>query len=72
MKLNREKLLILMAERKMTQCGLAIEAGVSDHTIMLAKRGKNMRTDTIGRIAIALGVPAADIALKEEDHGTAC
>ena len=73
MKINREKLQILMADRKLTQCALSIEAGVSDHTIIWAKRGKNMRPDTIGRIARALGVSSADIILtEEEDHGAAC
>lgn len=61
MKVNRTKLAVAMAGKKLTQARLAELAGVSKATVSSAKNGKSCADITVVRIAKALGVDVTEI-----------
>ena len=67
MKLNNEKIMILLAEKRMFIKDLCTEAGVSETAFKKMREGKRIpRTATVGRIANALGVGVREI-IQEGD-----
>ncbi|MEY8331444.1 MAG: helix-turn-helix transcriptional regulator [Lachnospiraceae bacterium] len=61
MKLDKEKVLIAMAKKKMGRAELAAKLGVKDSSITNAFKKASTRPSTVGRYAEALGVDVADI-----------
>ena len=58
MKLNRDKLKLLIAEKGFSIRAVARASGVSEATLNLwMNHGKSPRLDTLGRLAGTLGVP---------------
>ncbi|MCI7097581.1 MAG: helix-turn-helix transcriptional regulator [Lachnospiraceae bacterium] len=66
MKINAEKLRIVMSDCQMGTKELATVTGICESTIKRAYRGGEMRSTTIGKIAAALGVPAESLILDEK------
>lgn len=68
MKLNSEKIMIVLAEKGMFIKDLCAEAGISETAFKKMREGKRIpRTTTIGRIAKALGVGVHEI-IQEGDQ----
>ena len=61
MKINRDKLELLMANACITKKDLAKKADLSEITVARMKTGKNVKPITIGKIAKALKVKAEDL-----------
>lgn len=61
MKLDKEKVLIAMAKKKMSRAELAAKLGVKDSSITNTFKKTSTRPSTVGRYAEALGVDVADI-----------
>lgn len=61
MKLNRQKVSIAMANKKLTVNQLASLYGVSRYRMYAILRSDSIRPATAGRVADALGVNATDI-----------
>ena len=59
--IDGRKLDIKAAERCITYKHLARAASVTEKTIQAAREGESVRTDTVGKIAAALGVPVSEI-----------
>ena len=53
------------AEKQLNYKQLAIAAGITEKTLYAARSGAQIRTDTAGRIAAALGVPIHHLIEKE-------
>ncbi len=62
--IDRAKLDLLQARAQMTGQQLTMKANISWSTLVLAKDEKDLRPQTAGRIAAALGVDVTEI-LKE-------
>ena len=61
-KLNRRKLLRLVAEKKLTQVQLAELAGIADSTVRrILTRNQSVQLVTAGKLAAALGVDIFEI-----------
>lgn len=63
MRIDRIKLIVLMAERDMTIGRLAELSRLSTSTICQVKAGKSYTPKTGGAIAAALGVPVDEIEM---------
>ena len=66
MVINRQKLMLAMAGREMRAANVADEAGLSRHTLSDVMRTGKCRTDTLGKIARALGVEPKDLVDMED------
>ena len=66
MRINANKLRIVMSERQIESRELSVASNISESTIKRAYRGGEMRSTTIGKIAAALGVPAESLILDEK------
>lgn len=66
MRINANKLRIVMSERQIESRELSVASNISESTIKRAYRGGEMRSSTIGKIAAALGVPAESLILDEK------
>ena len=62
MKANPEKLELALARSGLSSLGLAAYAAVSKSTLRRMMCGHNVRPDTLGRVARALGVDVETIA----------
>ena len=61
-KLNRRKLLRLVAKKKLTQVQLAKLAGIADSTVSrILTRNQPVQLVTVGKLAAALGVDIFEI-----------
>lgn len=65
MKVDLYKVNLIIAEQCKTMSSL--RDVVSPQTLCKVKKGRELRTDTVGRIAKALGVPVTDILEQQED-----
>lgn len=66
MKLNREKLEIAQAEKKLNPYDLCEAAGIQYQTYRRIIKGHPCKHATAGSIAAALGVRVADLIEKED------
>lgn len=65
MRINRSKMLILLADTQISQTRLAALSGVSRQTLSYIMNGKACRPAIAGKIAKALGVDVTEIIEKE-------
>ena len=65
MKLNKQKILLLLAQQGLTKAALAELAGVARQNISIILGRGTCTPATAGKLAKGLGVPVADIV--EED-----
>ena len=63
--INFKKLDLVLAEKCMCGANLCTKAMISSATLTRAKKGSNVRTSTIGRIARVLGVRPIDIVYND-------
>lgn len=68
MKVNGKTIETRAAEKQLNFKQLATAAGVTEKTLQAARKGDEIRTDTAGRIAAALGLPVSE--LREEGEAT--
>ena len=68
MKADRTKLNLAMARACMSTSDVAKTAGMPRPSLNNAIMGKNVRPDTLGRIARALGVDVLDIVAENTTH----
>ena len=61
MTLNREKVNLILAERKMTVTDLCETAGISRNRFYTVMNSKKIAPKTAGRFAEILGVPVTEI-----------
>lgn len=61
MRLNRNKVYLLMAKGLITQTILADKAGISRQTMSAVMNGRNCRPELLGKISKALGVEPEEI-----------
>lgn len=61
MKLNRKKVLIIMAKLETNQRQVADKANISRQSLSAAMNGKSCRPESIGKIANALGCKIEDL-----------
>ena len=66
MKLNAWKIKLILAEKEMNQSDLAVKIGVNRQQINELLSRETCTLKTLGRIAKALGVPAAEIVKEGE------
>ena len=66
MKLNSQKIRIILAEKEMNQADLAIKCGVNRQQINEILSRGTCSLKTLGRISKALNVPVSEI-IKEDD-----
>lgn len=66
MKLNKQKLNLALCRACKTLSDLRAE-GLSPQTLARAKRGEDVKTSTLGKIARALGVDPVEIIEQEEE-----
>ncbi len=65
MKLNTEKLCVLMAQNKLTMVAMVEKAKISRSTMwQILNRKRKPNLETVGKIAAALDVSPADIIEK--------
>lgn len=68
MKIDTEKLDILIADKEMMLKDIALASGLSENCFRNIRTGKAVpRLRTIGRIASALNVSVQDIILQDEE-----
>ena len=65
MVINSQKLMIAMAKQEMRAADVADEAGLSRRTLSVVMTTGSCRTDTLGKIAHALGVEPKDLVDME-------
>lgn len=65
MQIDRRKIEIIMAQKRMSRGELTEKAGMRDSTFSAALSRGHARPATVGKISAALGVPVADI-IKED------
>lgn len=68
MKANRNTLQVAMARRCMTLKTLADAAQMPESTVKNVLYGRNVMTNTLGRVCKALGVDPADVVEFKEDQ----
>lgn len=61
MRLNKNKISLLMARQLINQASLAMKAGVSRQTMSAVMNGRNCRPELLGKISKALGVEPEEI-----------
>ncbi|HJB57567.1 MAG TPA: helix-turn-helix transcriptional regulator [Candidatus Flavonifractor intestinipullorum] len=66
MRVNRDRLDLCMARVCLNTASLANAAGLPVQTVNGARRGRNIRPATLGKISKALGVDPGDIIETEE------
>ena len=66
MKLNSQKIRMILAEKEMNQADLAIKCGVNRQQINEILSRGTCSLKTLGRISKALNVPVSEI-IKEDD-----
>ena len=64
-KINQTALRVFLAQRSMEQKDLAEKSGVSEQTIVRLLKGKPFTSDTLGKLADALGVNPVDLIEAE-------
>ena len=68
MQINHKKIMLIMAERELTQAQLAVELDCHrtkiSKVLSAAEEGKDFEPRTVGQLARALGVTPADIILE--------
>ena len=62
MRLNKNKVSLLMAKLLINQATLADKAGISRQTLSAVMNGRNCRPELLGKLSKALGVEPEDIA----------
>lgn len=67
MKLDNEKILLILARRMQSKAVLAEKANLSRQTVTKVLKTGKCKPETIGKIAKALNVDVADIANLEEN-----
>lgn len=65
MKVDAQKLELIMASIPIGFLRLSQEAGITPNTLIRARSGKDLKPDTVGKIAIALGCSAEQIIKSE-------
>ena len=68
MKVKRNAIETRAADKQMNYKQLAAAAGVNQKTIHAARSGAEIRTDTAGRIAAALGIPITEIIERADNE----
>ena len=66
MKLDKEKLLLALAEACMNPYDLCAQTGIQYQTYRRIIGGQRCKTATAGKIAKALGISVKDIILQED------
>lgn len=66
MKVNTERLRVMMSDYQFNVRTLASAAEISESATKKAYKGEEVRPRTIGKIAAALGVPAESLILDEK------
>lgn len=66
MQINRSKLEIAMAKRRINFAQLSAASGVSRVTLSYIRGGKSCSPDTVGKIAVGLGVSVEQL-IEQED-----
>ena len=66
MKLNKEKIEMLRAEKCLTKMDVIQKAQTSSQTLYRALNGEDVDAAVIGKFAKALNVPVQDIIIQEE------
>lgn len=61
MRLNKNKVSLLMAKLLINQATLADKAGISRQTLSAVMNGRNCRPELLGKLSKALGVEPEDI-----------
>lgn len=61
MKIDRNKVQLLLSKGFFTQVTLAKEAGISRQTLSAVMNGRNCRPELLGKISKALGVEPEEI-----------
>ena len=70
MKINKQKLQIAMARKKMTNASLARATGITPQTVGNMLRGCcDTSLPTVGKVAEALGVDVTDIIADQKHAG---
>ena len=64
MRINKDALDMIKAEQCLTNKEIVNKAGIRANTLSVGINS-NLRPDTVGKIAKALGVPVEEIILKE-------
>lgn len=68
MKIDKQKILVLLAEKGMLYKDMCIKAGISEVEFRKIRSGeRNPKPATIGKIASALGVSIREIIVQEGD-----
>lgn len=62
--MDKNKLIDLLADRGLTQLGLAEKAGISKTAVYGLMNGRTPRLDTLGKIAKVLGVKPSELLEK--------
>lgn len=65
MRINTQRLELLLAERGMTKSALADKAGISRQNISTILRRGTAEPKTVGKLAVGLGVDLMSISEKE-------
>lgn len=61
MRLNKRKVLLIMAELGINQQSLALRAGVSRQTISAVMNGRNCRPELLGKLSRALNAKPEEL-----------
>ena len=68
MKIDKQKILVLLAEKGMLYKDMCIKAGISEVEFRKIRSGeRNPKPATVGKIASALGVSIREIIVQEGD-----
>lgn len=67
MRLNKRKVMIIMAELGINQQSLALRAGVSRQTISAVMNGRNCRPELLGKLSRALNVKPEELIETENN-----
>lgn len=68
MKIDKQKILVLLAEKGMLYKDMCLKAGISEAEFRKIRSGeRNPKPATIGKIALALGVSIREIIVQEGD-----
>ena len=62
--MDKNKLIDLLADKGLTQLGLAEKAGISKTAVYGLMKGRTPRLDTLGKVAKVLGVKPSELLDK--------
>ena len=65
MRVNYRKLCLICIDKKLKITDVIKLAGISSFTLSSIKHGKSLQLSTIGKLAVALGVPAESLLADE-------